>query len=66
MEYLLARAVCDEDRVCDDVRDHLAEHLGDRGVLAVDETGDLNIRAKTGTPGTPRSPPAGHRATCTG
>jgi len=34
--------VWDEDRVRDDVRDYLVEHLGDpQGVLVVDETGDL-------------------------
>ena len=29
MQYLLARAVWDQDRVRDDVRDYLVEHLGD-------------------------------------
>jgi SRSO17 transposase len=34
--------VWDEDGVRDDVRDYVAEHLGDPGaVLVVDETGDL-------------------------
>jgi hypothetical protein len=34
--------VWDEDRVHDDVRDYLVEHLGDtQGVLVVDGTGDL-------------------------
>jgi hypothetical protein len=34
--------VSDEDRVRDDVRDYVVEHLGDpEAVLVVDETGDL-------------------------
>src|SRR6266542_5108481 len=42
MQHLLGRAVWDEDGVRDDVRDYVAEHLGDPGaVLVVDETGDL-------------------------
>jgi SRSO17 transposase len=42
MQHLLARAVWDEDKVRDDIRDYLVEHQGDPGaVLVVDETGDL-------------------------
>jgi SRSO17 transposase len=42
MQHLLARAVWDEDKVRDDLRDYVVEHLGDPGgVLVVDETGDL-------------------------
>src|SRR6266511_2048425 len=42
MQHLLARAVWDHDKVRDDVRDYLVEHLGDpEAVLVVDETGDL-------------------------
>jgi SRSO17 transposase len=41
-EHLLARAVWDEDKVRDDIRDDVVEHLGDpQAVLVVDETGDL-------------------------
>jgi SRSO17 transposase len=42
IQHLLARAVWDEDKVRDDLRDYLVEHLGDpQAVLVVDETGDL-------------------------
>ncbi len=42
MQHLLGRAVWDQDKLRDDVRDYVTEHLGDRGaVLVVDETGDL-------------------------
>jgi SRSO17 transposase len=42
MQHLLGRAVWDHDKLRDDVRDYVIEHLGDRGaVLVVDETGDL-------------------------
>jgi SRSO17 transposase len=42
MQHLLARAVWDEDKVRDDLRDYVVEHLGDpEAVLVVDETGDL-------------------------
>jgi SRSO17 transposase len=42
MQHLLARAVWDHDKVRDDVRAYIVEHLGDPGaVLVVDETGDL-------------------------
>jgi SRSO17 transposase len=42
MQHLLARAVWDHDKVRDDLRDYVVEHLGDReAVLVVDETGDL-------------------------
>ena len=42
MQHLLARAVWDEDKVRDDLRDYVVQHLGDpEAVLVVDETGDL-------------------------
>jgi SRSO17 transposase len=42
MQHLLARAVWDQDKVRDDLRDYVVEHLGDpEAVLVVDETGDL-------------------------
>jgi SRSO17 transposase len=42
MQHLLARAVWDEDKMRDDVRDWLVEHLGDpEATLVIDETGDL-------------------------
>jgi SRSO17 transposase len=42
MQHLLARAVWDQDRVRDDIRDYVVEHLGDpEATLVVDETGDL-------------------------
>ncbi|GGR37306.1 hypothetical protein GCM10010282_32430 [Streptomyces roseolus] len=41
MRHLLSRARWDADRVRDDIRDFVAEHLGDEdGVLVVDATGD--------------------------
>jgi hypothetical protein len=40
-EHLLGRAVWDQDGVGDDIRDDLIEHLGDPGVVLVDETGGL-------------------------
>ena len=40
LQHLLARAVWDPDRVRDEVRDYMVEHLGaEDGVLIVDETG---------------------------
>jgi SRSO17 transposase len=48
MQHLLARAVWDEDKVRDDVRGYVVEHLGDPGaVLVIDETGDLKKGATT-------------------
>jgi SRSO17 transposase len=48
MQYLLARAVWDQDAVRDDVRAYLVEHLGDpEAVLVIDETGDLKKGAAT-------------------
>ena len=48
MQHLLSRAVWDADKVRDDVRDHVIEHLGDPGaVLVADETGDLKKGAAT-------------------
>jgi SRSO17 transposase len=42
MQHLVARAVWDKDKVRDDLRDYVVEHLGDpEAVLVVDETGDL-------------------------
>jgi SRSO17 transposase len=42
MQHLLGRAVWDEDKVRDDIRDYVVEHLGEEGaVLVIDETGDL-------------------------
>lgn len=42
MQHLLERACWDAEAVRDDLRDYVAEHLGDPGaVLVVDETGDL-------------------------
>ena len=39
MQHLLARAVWDHDKVRDDVRDHVVEHLGDpEATLVIDET----------------------------
>jgi SRSO17 transposase len=63
MQHLLARAVWDHDKVRDDVRDYLVEHLGDpEAVLVVDET----ATSRTGRPrmwcsaSTP-APPGGWR-----
>src|ERR671934_2762462 len=48
LQHLLAGAVWDHDKVRDDVRDYLLEHLGDpAGVLVVDETGDLKKGSHT-------------------
>jgi SRSO17 transposase len=42
MQHLLRKAVWDADKVRDDLREYVTEHLGDSGaVLVVDETGDL-------------------------
>jgi SRSO17 transposase len=42
MQHLLARTVWDEDKVRDDLRDYVVEHLGDpQATLVIDETGDL-------------------------
>ncbi|MFE2218867.1 transposase [Streptomyces canus] len=42
MQHLLGRARWDADRVRDDVREYVLEHLGDEdAVLVVDETGDV-------------------------
>ncbi|MFG2915968.1 IS701 family transposase [Kitasatospora sp. NPDC048298] len=42
MQHLLGRASWDADKVRDDVRDFVVDHLGDENaVLVVDETGDL-------------------------
>jgi len=41
-QHLLRKAVWDAEKVRDDLRDYVTEHLGDTGaVLVVDETGDL-------------------------
>jgi SRSO17 transposase len=48
MQHLLARAVWDHDKVRDDLRDYVVEHLGDpQAVLVVDETGDLKKGTQT-------------------
>jgi hypothetical protein len=48
MQHLLARAVWDEDKVRDDLRDYVVEHLGEDGaVLVIDETGDLKKGTST-------------------
>jgi SRSO17 transposase len=41
MQHLLARAAWDTDAVTGELRDFVVEHLGDEGILVVDETGDL-------------------------
>jgi SRSO17 transposase len=42
MQHLLARAVWDHDKVRDDVRDWVVEHMGEpAATLVIDETGDL-------------------------
>jgi SRSO17 transposase len=41
MQHLLSGAVWDADKVRDDVRGYVIDHLGDaHGVLVIDETGD--------------------------
>jgi SRSO17 transposase len=48
LQHLLAGAVWDHDKVRDDVRDYLLDHLADpAAVLVVDETGDLKKGAHT-------------------
>ncbi|MFD3658113.1 IS701 family transposase [Streptomyces sp. NPDC058620] len=48
MQHLLGRAKWDADRVRDDVRDYVVEHLHDNmAVLVVDETGDVKKGAHT-------------------
>jgi SRSO17 transposase len=48
LQHLLAGAVWDHDKVRDDIRDYLLEHLADpAGVLVVDETGDLKKGSHT-------------------
>jgi SRSO17 transposase len=48
MQHLLRRALWDEDKVRDDIRDYVVEHLGEEGaVLVIDETGDLKKGATT-------------------
>jgi SRSO17 transposase len=48
MQHLLRKARWDADKVRDDLRDYVIEHLGDAGgVLVVDETGDLKKGTKT-------------------
>jgi hypothetical protein len=41
LQHLLSGAVWDEDEVRDAVRGFVGRHLGERGVLIFDETGDL-------------------------
>ncbi|MGA5318755.1 IS701 family transposase [Streptomyces pseudogriseolus] len=53
MQHLLGRAQWDADKVRDDVRDYVVEHLhDDQAVLVVDETGD--VKKGTGTVGVQR------------
>ena len=48
MQHLLRRARWDAEKVRDDLRDYVIEHLGEAGgVLVVDETGDLKKGTKT-------------------
>jgi SRSO17 transposase len=48
MQHLLARAEWDADRVRDDLRAYVVEHLGDdQAVLVVDETGFLKKGTKS-------------------
>jgi hypothetical protein len=48
MQHLLARMVWDHDKVRDDLRDWVVEHLGDpQATLVVDETGDLKKGTRT-------------------
>jgi DDE superfamily endonuclease len=61
MQHLLARAGWDHDKVRDDLRDYVVEHLGeDEAVLVVDETGDLKkgTRPSGSSAGTPAPPGA--------
>lgn len=53
MQHLLSRAKWDADRVRDDTREYVVEHLHDtQAVLVVDETGD--VKKGTGTVGVQR------------
>jgi SRSO17 transposase len=53
MQHLLGRAVWDHDKLRDDIRDYVIDHLGDPGaVLVIDGTGDL--KKGTTTVGTQR------------
>jgi SRSO17 transposase len=48
MQHLLGRAVWDHDRVRDDLRAYLVEHLGDpEAVLVIDETEDRKKGTQT-------------------
>ena len=48
MQHLLGRAMWDADRVRDDVREYVLEHLHDEdAVLVVDETGDVKKGTRT-------------------
>jgi SRSO17 transposase len=47
MQHLLARAVWDHDKVRDNIRDYLLEHLADPAGVVVDETGDLKKGSHT-------------------
>jgi SRSO17 transposase len=37
MQHLLGRACWDADAVCDDLRDYVVDHLGDRGAFSCDQ-----------------------------
>lgn len=48
LQHLLGKAVWDAEKVRDDLRDYVVEHLGaDDAVLVVDETGDLKKGTRT-------------------
>jgi hypothetical protein len=63
LQHLLGRAVWNEDKVRDDVRDYLVEHLGDpEAVLVIDETGDLKkAPRRLGCSASTPAPPGGSR-----
>jgi len=75
MQHLLGRARWDADRVRDDVREYVLEHLGgEDGVLVVDETGDVKKgthtvgvqRQYTGTAGRIENAQVGVHLVCAG
>ncbi len=48
MQRLLGEAVCDADKVRDDVRRYVVDELGDPAVvLIIDDTGDLTAGRRT-------------------
>src|SRR3954468_24365592 len=65
MQRLLNHADWDADRVRDDLRDYVVEHLGDeRAVLVVDETGFLKKGSKSAGVGRQYSGTAGRIENC--